>query len=446
MGRRRARQRSWLTLLTGILVAAVIPADGRAGTAPAALSATDGPTAARVCAFDARRRDAREDAALAADYLARAVTSSGRFRYRVDPNRRSRRLSGYNVLRHAGAVYALAGYLQRQPDARVQSAMLRAAAYLKTCCLAPLPDQPGTLAIWSLPAVTGRDRPAVAKLGGAGLGLAALTSVERLSPGFTSLGELRGLARFVITMQKQDGSFYSKFSPTAGGRQDRWQSLYYPGEAALGLLMLYDLDPDPRWIQGAARALGYLARSRASMGEVPADHWALIATERLLRLAGDRQGLVDEPALLRHTVQISSAILRQQLTSTRDVPQPGGFSPDGRTTPTATRIEGLLAAARILSARDDALAADMRSSIERGVVFLRGALIRSGAFAGGVPRAVGRLPPDGSQTRQRFNRRAGEIRIDYVQHALSAMLGQSELPSTCRSDVRFVAGTRLPPR
>ncbi len=350
------------------------------------------------------------------------------------------------MLRHAGAIYALAGYLQRQPDARVQSAMLRAAAYLQACCLAPLADQPGKLAIWSLPAVTGRDRPAVAKLGGAGLGLVALTSVERLSPGSTRLSELRGLARFVIYMQKEDGSFYSKFSPAAGGRQDRWQSLYYPGEAALGLLMLYDLDPDPTWIQGAARALHYLARSRESMGEVPADHWALIATERLLRIASDRQGLVDEPALLRHTVQVSSGILREQLTSTRDVPQPGGFSPDGRTTPTATRLEGLLAAARILSGRDDARVADIRSSIERGVAFLRGALIRSGPFAGGVPRAVGRLPPDGSQTRQRFNRRAGEIRIDYVQHALSAMLGQSEQPSACRSDVRFVAATRLPPR
>ena len=56
-------------------------------------------------------------------------------------------------------------------------------------------------------------------------------------------------------MQKEDGTFYSKYIPAEGGRSVRWTSLYYPGEAALGLLMLYEKDPSAAWIQAAANAI-----------------------------------------------------------------------------------------------------------------------------------------------------------------------------------------------
>ena len=71
-------------------------------------------------------------------------------------------------------------------------------------------------------------------------------------------------------MQKEDGSFYSKFYPHHGGKNDQWTSLYYPGEAALGLLMLYEKDPDPLWLQTAANAIAYLARLRAGRPSAPA--------------------------------------------------------------------------------------------------------------------------------------------------------------------------------
>ncbi len=84
-------------------------------------------------------------------------------------------------------------------------------------------------------------------------------------------------------MQKNDGSFYSKYIPEKGGRDDSWTSLYYPGEAALGLLMLYEKDPSPEWLQGAADAMSYLSRIRYNKIIVEADHWALIATAKLLK-------------------------------------------------------------------------------------------------------------------------------------------------------------------
>ena len=77
-----------------------------------------------------------------------------------------------------------------------------------------------------------------AKLGGAGLGLIALAELDKIQPRFTPIADLRRLGRFIVFMLKSDGRLYSTFVPAAAGRQDHWQSQYYPGEAALGLLLL----------------------------------------------------------------------------------------------------------------------------------------------------------------------------------------------------------------
>ena len=49
------------------------------------------------------------------------------------------------------------------------------------------------------------------------------------------------------------------------------------------------------------------------------------------------------------------------------------------------------------------------------------AQIIDGALAGGFPRAVTKLEGNTEYTHN-FNRRATEVRIDYVQHTLSALM------------------------
>jgi len=63
----------------------------------------------------------------------------------------------------------------------------------------------------------------------------------------------------------------------------------------------------------------------------------------------------------------------------------------------------------------------IEASIHLGTEFLLRAQITEGEFAGGFPRAI-KLSPDWVDGAESFNRRATEIRIDYVQHALSAMI------------------------
>ena len=52
--------------------------------------------------------------------------------------------------------------------------------------------------------------------------------------------------------------------------------------------------------------------------------------------------------------------------------------------------------------------------------------IPSGKYAGGIPRAIHPLPENHPRFDRSFNERATEVRIDYVQHALSAMLNYRE--------------------
>lgn len=100
----------------------------------------------------------------------------------------------------------------------------------------------------------------------------------------------------------------------------------------------------------------------------------------------------------------------------------GGFSEDGRTTPTATRLEALLAALEVIPESETRLRDRISESVQRGMLFLINAQVLAGEHAGAMPRAIRTMPFDGSGRVEDFNRRAGEMRIDYVQHSLCAMI------------------------
>ncbi|NIT12931.1 MAG: hypothetical protein GTN99_01400, partial [Candidatus Dadabacteria bacterium] len=103
----------------------------------------------------------------------------------------------------------------------------------------------------------------------------------------------------------------------------------------------------------------------------------------------------------------------------------GGFSRDGRITPSSIRLEGLLAARSLFSDEYKELFGVDRS-IKRGIQFLLKAQIKDGDYVGAFPRALRKI--DGtSENVIKFNDRVTEIRIDYAQHALSAMIGYLNL-------------------
>lgn len=370
--------------------------------------------------FEAKTLSAAIDDATG--YLVTACGDDGEFVYRINLDPEVELSERYNVLRHAGTVYALAQANGRKPKPAVVGAMKRSAGFLKRSVIGPVPEQEDMLAAWSRDEINHSGGPDVAKLGATGLSLVALLSVERLAPGTTELEDLRALGRFVRYMQKDDGGFYSKFYPPPEGRDDSWTSLYYPGETALGMVMLYEHDPTDEWLESAVKALSYLAVQRKRGRDIPADHWALIATKRVLALANHGDVELDRDLLVTHGKKIVENIVRSQPTPTAQHLL-GSHASDGRTTPTATRLEGLIAALDFLPAENGALRRRTMRSLEAGIAFLLLAQVDDDKHRGAMPRAIHRRADEGSS----FNRRATEVRIDYVQHALSAYIGYERL-------------------
>ena len=381
--------------------------------------------------IDSLQNDALAEAiARSAAYLAQAIHPNGMFTYRVNLDPQIKVKPKYNLLRHAGAIYALATYQPQCSDPHLDSmvrlALERAGLYLRDQAIQKIteqqdaPDPNPMLAVWSSPEVNGSTKPPQAKLGGTGIGLVALLSVEPIFPGFTPIETLRALGQFIRYMQKEDGSFYSKYIPSEGGRVDQWRSLYYPGEAALGLLMLYEHDDSEAWIDVAHKALVYLARSRQRQTTVPADHWALLATQRLFAVQDKGSLAIETDLLIHHAIQVCTSILKTQVHQSGNPLYDGGFSKQGRVTPTSTRLEGLLAAQSFLPP-DCGLDAHIRAAATHGINFLLRAQIQTGEFAGAMPRAMAKMPEQ-TPDAERFNRRVTEVRIDYIQHAMSAMM------------------------
>jgi hypothetical protein len=371
--------------------------------------------------------DIKESIHLAANYLIRHCNNDGRFIYRTNTNPEVTISKRYNMLRHAGTLYALATYALDFNNDQARKVVLSGSRFLKQQISDISPDGK-LLAVLSNPAINGSKDPVQAKLGGTGLGLVALCYAEKLKPGTTSLDTLRKMGNFIRYMQKEDGSFYSKYFPKGTGRDDSWISLYYPGEAILGLLMLYELDQNSDWLEAALNGLLYLADLRDKKTRVEADHWALIATDRLFRINPTMPEQFREK-IDGHTYQICFQIINTRPHYKVDHPFYGCFSRDGRTTPTATRLEGLLAVLPYLSKDESRLSIDIKKSVGNSIDFLMRSQLKSGRYDGGIPRAISVLPEDHQSYSKSFNRRSTEIRIDYVQHVLSALIAFRTLVS-----------------
>lgn len=359
---------------------------------------------------------------LAVDYILRAQRPDGSFVYLVNTDPAIPVPPGYSLLRHAGTVYSLGMAHAGQPDARIERGMQAAVGFMRRCCLQAVQSGEG-MGIVEPPAVVADAGPLAYKLGGAGLGLMAMASLARSSPGAVPVDGMRGLARFGRHMMRWNGEFYARHVPGAGGRIEAGKALFYPGEMVLGWLMLHEREPSSELIEWSVRALSLLARQRAVEGTAPADHWALLATARLFVIA-QREGLeIPRQRLIDHALQICHTML-DGASGSPAVPSAAGSLVAGgwgSVTPTSTRLEGLLASLTFLP-QAHPIVPHVTAAVHRGMGFVLRAQWREGPYAGGVPMAIGRLFDDGLAETARFNAAATEIRIDYVQHALSAML------------------------
>lgn len=172
----------------------------------------------------------------------------------------------YNAVRHAGvtmSLYQAAGHFQDQ-------AMLAAADRGLDWMLRRTVDRHG----WSALAPGGQS----ADLGASDLMLVGLAE-RRVDTGDTRYDDLmRRLARFIVSLQRDDGGYYIAYNLVAGAPQFQGTSKYYPGESLLGLAMMQNAFPGEGWDVYARKTLDFIATRRDEVEDVDfpplADQWA----------------------------------------------------------------------------------------------------------------------------------------------------------------------------
>lgn len=355
---------------------------------------------------------------LSAGYIDNFSKPNGMFDYEVDMLSGGVSDRSYNILRHSGTIYALANYYMENKNSKSLNTLVLATQYLKSCCIKPVDELKDILGVWSFKSINKSMSKDQLKLGGTGLGLVALMSMEKIKPGTTDAETLRKLGNFIIYLQKDEGNFYSKYIPSGIGRDDSWTSLYYPGEAALGLVMLYEYDPQPKWFNHAVKVLTYLSESRKNDKSVPPDHWALLATSKIIEISKKQNLPIPTGLIVDHGKQIVNGILSGIPPFPETDPRYGCLARGCRTTPTSTRLEGIISFYKVLGPEDDKLKEKISIASRNGVEFIVRAQIKEGKYRGAIPEGY---IADINQLKNRQWKLA-IVRIDYVQHALSAFL------------------------
>ena len=349
-------------------------------------------------------------------FLEESVKVDGRFVYRLNLRSDLKIKPSYNILRHAGTIYALAHVGNQfgfNPDLR--EAIFKTKGYLIDQSIRPTSFKE-SLAVWSLPESGESVKIPTAKLGGTALGLIAFLESEKIEPLVDPL-VLRKLGNFLVNMQNPDGSFKSKINEE--GEIDDWESLYYPGEAALALAMLYERDPDPLWWNASKNSIFYLERARQALTHTEADHWALIATGKIMEIDQKRNLLTESERqrMISHAVQVSESILTELHLITADGVE-YVVTENQELCPLATRVEGLIAAQPFLPEEF----VDLRNRIQKikggASASILCSQVSEGPLKGGFLRKIPITSQNGDSSS-----RDTELRIDYTQHAICALMG-----------------------
>lgn len=196
--------------------------------------------------------------AAASRYLATQVQAGGRFHYGWHACF-DRPINTYNSLRHASTLYAMLEALEAAPGRELELAIGRALDHLVSSLIRKVTLASGVGAAFLL------DEGNEIKLGGNAVCLLALVKHSELTGSRRHLALMAELAEGIAHMQDgETGSFHHVLSYPGLELKDAFRTIYYEGEAAFGLMRLYGLTREPRWLAMVERAFEHF---------IAAEHW-----------------------------------------------------------------------------------------------------------------------------------------------------------------------------
>jgi glutathione synthase/RimK-type ligase-like ATP-grasp enzyme len=338
----------------------------------------------------------------AASYLMRSIDLNGKFNYSYEPKKDCNK-ENYNILRHSGTLYSLLEVYELTRSEKILVIAQRAIHYLL--------EQVKDLTINNHKTLVVVESGNV-KLGGNALAALALTKYCQVTGDRSYLPYIQMLAEWILSTQNDKGEYTIHKQAYTGEIEKKFTSEYYPGETLFALVRLYQLDPQQRWLDSAIKGAAFLINVRDKdlpENKLIHDHWLLYALNEIHLLHPNE-------SIYSHAMKITNVIISSQRKPSANLDWVGGFYNPPRSTPTATRIEGLCAGYHLAGQRNDLPQQEkMLSAIKLGIAFQLQTqfLPESAMYLANPQQAMGGF----HHSLTNF-----EIRIDYVQHNISSLL------------------------
>jgi hypothetical protein len=414
VGMTKRRNNAMFVLLAAcLMVQAFVPGAGRTGTAFAEMQSVDLLLDGTADIDESALADlAMERARLGAQWLAGVVRTDGSFFYIYDPVTDLYEEIAYNEVRHAGTTYAMFQVYGATEDPIVLEGAERAASFIDTHSLVV----PGGGRAFVDPT------DGITKLGGQALAIVALLERRRVTQDERFDPLIEDLATFMMSMElpSKQGRYFQSYDAVNDEMRLLPHSNYYPGEALLALTRMAQHFPDGPYLAAAERAADYLIYRKdgdlPALGTVPRDdHWLAMALSDLYRLRPE-----PDYALVA-TLLAKRKIARQLTLDDGDPALIGAARPpsDGvvRFGSTATKGEALVAVWSLaMFLGDQTLSDRLAEATRRNTQFLM-RVQYSNENRLRFPRSDRAIGGWG------FDSTNLAIRIDTVQHSISALIG-----------------------
>ena len=344
---------------------------------------------------------------LAMLYISRNTTESGKYVYRSNTDVQTRYSDRhYSSLRHAGTLYSMYLCETLLGNVAIKNKRYTASDYfIKNYVKRVNADMYGVV---SKPF---EEAPVLlATSGGTGLGLIALSNL--LAENRISKTILNKMGNFLLYLQNEFGDFWPSYEFGTKTKSKLHAARYYPGESCLGLLYLYDTDKVEKWLNAAKKGILRLAELgvAAPIESFKFDHWGLLAIQKFYSLP-DLELTTAQKLLITGYLEKNSLLVIENQNLDPSEKNYGSYKDIKTLCGNATILEGLIAAYHTLSS--NVLKTRILNSVTAGIEFLAKHQVKTGSREGGIPATFRWNDIDADKSDR-------EIRIDNVQHALSA--------------------------
>ncbi|WP_244266308.1 poly(glycerol-phosphate) alpha-glucosyltransferase [Listeria rocourtiae] len=202
-------------------------------------------------------------------YLADQVGVDGEFIYGYF-SCFDKKIKHYNSLRHASSTYAMIESYEVSGDDKILRAAERALRFLAIDLIREKENRAYVIE---------RDNNEI-KLGANAAAILAFSKYIQVTKNNDYLALCQKLAHAICDQQQENGQFVHVLEYPTLAIKDAFRIIYYDGEAVLGLLRLYAIDRDSRWLDVATNAFNHFIEKEYWKNH---DHWLSYCTNEITK-------------------------------------------------------------------------------------------------------------------------------------------------------------------